>query len=238
MSVKAVLWDYDATLVDSARKNMEVIAAVLRHFDPDIDSHLPRAVLDYDYYQKVNHGYVNWQELYMNEFGVREEDLEEAAALWGPEQLKNGTTPDMFPGMAELLLELDAIPMGICSQNDRENMMHVFRHYGVEGCFDAVIGCTDVTGRAQKPDPEGFLKCIAALEKDGPLSGETIVYVGDHRDDVSFGKNAEKILDIPVFCITFDALGLNGEERFSWDPAPDAYVNSVPELKDVLEKLI
>ena len=32
----AILWDYDGTLVDSSRKNMEVTISIFRKFYPDI----------------------------------------------------------------------------------------------------------------------------------------------------------------------------------------------------------
>ena len=238
--VAAILWDYDSTLVDSVRKNMEVIAAVLSHFDPDIYSHLPRAVTDYEYFLKVNQEYKNWHELYINEFGVREDQLGEAGVLWGPEQMKTDTVPDLFSGMAELLKELDSVPMGICSQNDRKNILSVLEYYGIEGCFDVVLGCTDVTGKAQKPDPEGFLKAAEILKEKGAAPGDDdiYVYIGDHRDDVTFGKNAGKELKVPVFCISFDAQKLNEKEYREWDPPADAYVQNVKELKDVLLNLI
>ena len=127
--IKAILWDYDATLVDSAKKNMEVIVQVLRHFDPEIDDHLPQIAVDYDLYQEANHRYTNWHELYIRELGFREEQLDEAGRLWGPEQALNKRLPDMFPGMAELLTELKDIPMGICSQNEKENIKSVLHHY-------------------------------------------------------------------------------------------------------------
>ena len=40
MRTAAILWDYDDTLIDSARKNMAVAVEVLRHFDSGIDGHL------------------------------------------------------------------------------------------------------------------------------------------------------------------------------------------------------
>ncbi|MBQ9827090.1 MAG: HAD hydrolase-like protein [Lachnospiraceae bacterium] len=106
----------------------------------------------------------------------------------------------------------------------------------MEACFDAVVGCTDVKSHAQKPDPEGFITCVQCL---GAVPGTgQYVYVGDHRDDVLFGKNAEKELGEPVVCICFDALRLNEEEHLGWDPAADFYVQDVKELREVLTELI
>lgn len=35
--INGILFDYDGTLVDSARKNMQVCIEVLKHFDPQIE---------------------------------------------------------------------------------------------------------------------------------------------------------------------------------------------------------
>ena len=37
----AILWDYDGTLVDSSRKNMEVTISIFRKFYPDIAANMP-----------------------------------------------------------------------------------------------------------------------------------------------------------------------------------------------------
>ena len=62
--VIAILWDYDGTLINSAKKNIAVTIEVLRHFDPDIEVHLPAALQSYVAYQEANHHYRNWQTLY------------------------------------------------------------------------------------------------------------------------------------------------------------------------------
>ncbi len=44
MPVGAILWDYDGTLADSSKKNIEVTIEILRRFIPDVDENVPEAL--------------------------------------------------------------------------------------------------------------------------------------------------------------------------------------------------
>jgi HAD superfamily hydrolase (TIGR01549 family) len=234
--VAAILWDYDGTLVDSARKNMKVTIEVLRHFDPDIEDHIPPALQSYDAYQEANHRYRNWRELYTHCYGIPFDKLDEAGRLWAPEQERNKSIPDMFPGLADLLATLKGIPMGICSQNASENIWHTLSYYGVADYFRHVVGFEDVPGNMQKPHSYGFVKCAEALNPENKAG--TYIYIGDHSDDVTFGKNGEAATGHKVICITADYLGLNGELYSSWKTAPNYYVRHTNELKQILVALL
>lgn len=234
--ISGILFDYDGTLVDSARKNMQVCIEVLKHFDPQIEEHLPDALMSYDKYQKANHETQNWKELYVKAYGVDPAHLAEAAALWGPEQEKNERVPDMFEGMIELIRELKPIPLGICSQNNRVQIENTLKHYGVRDCFDGIIGTLEVPITKQKPDAEGFLRCLekmGAKEQDG-----VYIYIGDHSDDVTFGKNAAAVLRCEVVCVAIDHAGLNAERYKKWEIRPDYYAENTKQLKQILDSLI
>ena len=47
MSVSAILWDYDGTIVNSVKKNMAVTVEVLKYFDPQIEQYLPKELTSY-----------------------------------------------------------------------------------------------------------------------------------------------------------------------------------------------
>lgn len=232
----AILWDYDGTLVDSARKNMAVTIEVLRHFDPDIESHLPTALQSYEAYQIANHHYRNWRELYTSCYGIPIDKLDEAGSLWTPEQERSTVIPDMFPELASVLLELKNIPMGICSQNDSGIIRKTLEYYGVSDCFQHVIGYADIPGQMQKPHPYGFCRCAEILNpsnKDG-----TYLYIGDHSDDVAFGKNGAAATGHDVICITTDYLGLNRDTYSSWKTVPEYYVESPKALRNVIHQTL
>lgn len=234
--INGILFDYDGTLVDSARKNMQVCIEVLKHFDPQIEEHLPSALTSYDKYQKANHETQNWKELYVKAYGVDPVHLEEAAGLWGPEQEKNALMPEMFEGMTELIRDLKPIPLGICSQNNRVQIENTLEHYGIRDCFEGIIGTPEVPIAKQKPDAEGFLRCLeemGAKEQDG-----IYVYIGDHSDDVTFAKNAAACLGCEVICVSVDYLGLNIENYKKWENRPDYYAENTKQLKQILDSLV
>ena len=139
-NILGILWDYDGTIIDTASKNILVTIEVLKYFDKDIEKHLPKALQNYNAYQIANHKYKNWKELYMNEFGIKEQDLSTALALWAPSQAKINTIPNMFSGMDKLFKDLSTYKMGICSQNSKEIIINTLKYYNVIQYFITVIG--------------------------------------------------------------------------------------------------
>lgn len=235
-NIIAILWDYDGTLVDSARKNMQVTIEVLHHFDSDIEAHLPLALQSYEAYQDANHRYRNWRELYSKCYGIPSNKLDEAGKLWTPEQQKNKIIPDMFPGLVEVIVELKGIPMGICSQNDSEVIWKNLEYYGVADRFQYIVGYADVPSKMQKPHPYGFINCAEALNPKNKAG--TYLYIGDHCDDVTFGKNGEAATGHKVVCIATDFLGLNRNLYLTWKTKPEYYIESTEELKQVVISLL
>ena len=141
----AILWDYDGTLADTPVKNLAVTKEVLRRLDPALLDPLPEALTSLAAYQRANYACKNWRELYRRAYGVPEDRLDEAGALWGPCQLSDGTLPPLFPGLAPVLRALaEKVPMGICSQNSADNIRAALARHGVGDCFAAVVGHDDV----------------------------------------------------------------------------------------------
>lgn len=234
--ILAVLWDYDGTIVDSARKNMKVTVEILRHFDPDIEAHLPSVLQSYEAYQEANHYYSNWRDLYTDCYGIPSNKLDEAGRLWTPEQQKSEIIPDMFSGLDNVIRELKGIPMGICSQNGANVIWESLKHYGIADFFSYVVGYAEVPGEMQKPHPFGFIKCAEVLNPENKEG--TYLYIGDHSDDVIFGRNGETETGHRVICITVDFLGLNRDQYLSWKAVPEYYTESTQELMQVIKSLI
>lgn len=247
--IKAILWDYDGTLVNSVVKNIAVTVDVLRHFDPDIEKHLPEALTSLEKYQEANYRYKNWRELYARCFSLSPEQTDEAGTLWTPCQIANSTVPPlMAPGLQEVVLRLGGalgIPMGICSQNSSENIRRVLAHFEMDRCFGAVVGHDDIPFSCQKPDPYGYLACLERLGmafNEAEMSGQIFVYIGDHSEDVAFGKNAERQLrqrglDVRVVCIA----AVYGQGQYTdvdgWRLQPDYRAETAEGLLHYLEVL-
>ena len=187
----AILWDYDGTLANTPVKNLAVTKAVLARLDPALLDPLPEALSSLAAYQAANYRWRNWRELYQHALHIPADRLDEAGALWGPCQLADRTLPPLFDGLTEVLPRLAALaPMGICSQNDRENILSALAAHGAADHFDAVVGHADVDFAHQKPDPAAFLACLDHL---GLREGR-FAYIGDHAGDIAFGRNAQAAL--------------------------------------------
>lgn len=238
MPVGAILWDYDGTLADSSKKNIEVTIEILRRFIPDVDENVPEALASRTSYQDAYGKMSDWKELYRTCYGLDDEQVKAASAMWSEAQLSNKTFSDIFSGMPEMLAALAPIPMGVCSQNGAEVIRRSLEHHGILKYFGAVVGYDEVPFDGQKPAPDAFFVCLDRLGIKN--RGCRFIYVGDHSVDVAFGKNAETELKksfpaAEVICVAVHHPGLYADD----DPrfAPDFTANNSEQLFAVLKKL-
>lgn len=231
----AILWDYDGTLADTPQKNLRVAREVLRRLDPDLLRPEPPALRSLEAYLEANYRFKNWRELYVRAYGVPEERLDEAGRLWEPCQAADGTCPPLFSGLGEVLGDLRGIPMGICSQNSAGSIRAALAAHGAADCFGAVIGHEDVPFSRQKPHPAAFLACLEALG----LEEGRFVYVGDHPEDMTFGKAAQAALrDRGLRAEVLCAGALWGSPREpDWTTPPDRIVRTPAELAAWLREI-
>lgn len=238
MPVGAILWDYDGTLADSSKKNIEVTIEILRRFIPDVDENVPEALASRTSYQDAYGKMSDWKELYRTCYGLDDEQVKAAGAMWSEAQLSNKTFSDIFSGMPEMLAALAPIPMGVCSQNGAEVIRRSLEHHSILKYFGAVVGYDEVPFDGQKPAPDAFFVCLDRLGIKN--RGCRFIYVGDHSVDVAFGKNAETELKksfpaAEVICVAVHHPGLYADD----DPrfAPDFTANNSEQLFAVLKKL-
>lgn len=238
MPVGAILWDYDGTLADSSKKNIEVTIEILRRFIPDVDENVPEVLASRTSYQDAYGKMSDWKELYRTCYGLDDEQVKAAGAMWSEAQLSNKTFSDIFSGVPEMLAALAPIPMGVCSQNGAEVIRRSLEHHGILKYFGAVVGYDEVPFDGQKPAPDAFFVCLDRLGIK--KRGCRFIYVGDHSVDVAFGKNAETELKksfpaAEVICVAVHHPGLYADD----DPrfAPDFTANNSEQLFAVLKKL-
>lgn len=238
MPVGAILWDYDGTLADSSKKNIEVTIEILRRFIPDVDENVPEALASRTSYQDAYGKMSDWKELYRTCYGLDDEQVKAAGAMWSEAQLSNKTFSDIFSGMPEMLAALAPIPMGVCSQNGAEVIRRSLEHHGILKYFGAVVGYDEVPFDGQKPAPDAFFVCLDRLGIK--KRGGRFIYVGDHSVDVAFGKNAETELKksfpaAEVICVAVHHPGLYADDDTRF--APDFTANNSEQLFAVLKKL-
>ena len=160
MQVDAVLWDYDGTLVNSVPKNIDITKQILSVVAPRLTGeNLPVHLMTVDAYHLANHKSKNWEDLYLNYYGMTESEMIKAGSLWTEYQLKNSTAVELFSGIKQTVNRL-SVPQGICSQNSADNILQVLIKYNLSKKFEAIIGYDDVPSNAQKPSPVGGITCL------------------------------------------------------------------------------
>jgi HAD superfamily hydrolase (TIGR01509 family) len=160
---KAVLWDLDGVLVDSAPFHFEAWQELFRSLDKGFsDADFRRTFgLRNDAILKDILGELTPAEV--ERLARRKEELYR-------EVVAGKVTP--IPGAIDLLRSLhrSGMKMAIVSSTPRENVSVVLRSLGLEDAFAAVIAEEDAP--RGKPDPQGFLLAAKNL---GVAAGECVV---------------------------------------------------------------
>lgn len=218
MKTDAILWDYDGTIVNSVPKNIEITKQILAKIAPRLTGeNLPVYLTSENEYHYANHASKNWQDLYINYYGLTETETVDAGKLWTEYQLKNTTPVRLFPGLEEIIKNIN-YPQGICSQNSAKNIQQLLEKYNLISYFDAIIGYDDIPENAQKPSPESGIICLKRLFNK--IENKTIIYIGDHEGDVQFARNIERELNKSNKVISV-AVSYSGANIDTWKFQPD-----------------
>lgn len=228
ISPDVILWDYDGTLVDSAKKNITITKEILKVVAPHLkEENLPCYLQNEIAYHEANHKAKNWQELYKNYYGLTEDETKKAGTLWTKYQLENKTPVKFFAGILNVLKKLKNIPHGICSQNSSENICKELEQNGSKNYFRSVIGYDDIKDGEQKPSPVSGIKCLQQIFKK--IENKTIVYIGDHESDVIFARNLSN--ELPKYNNIYSvAVTYSGANISDWKNKPDFIISSPLEI--------
>lgn len=166
--IRAVIWDYDGTLVATRPQDERAVAGWVAG---DV--------------ARVAGAEVFWQ---LEGMPLRQR-LEIAWPGHCPElvSLFDGPEPpEVYPGIVSVVRRLwvQGIPMGVVSSRMRASLERGLRAVGLRDACDVVLGCDSV--RHPKPDPEGLLRAAAALG----ATPDACVFVGDTDTDVLAGRSA------------------------------------------------
>lgn len=158
--LKAIIFDFNGVIVDDEPLHLELFRRVLaeegialtdedyhaKYLGYDDKGCFTAALADYGRADLANPDFI--AELIERKAGYYRDAIKERMLL--------------FPGVIELVKKLAAkYPMAIASGALRGEIEIVLRHGGIRDCFREIIAAEDVT--ACKPDPEGYLKALAAL---------------------------------------------------------------------------
>jgi len=170
--LRAVLFDWDGTIVDSAEASFRCYVRLFESY---------RIPFDRDRFQRTYSP--DWYRTYVA-LGLPKECWDEADARWLG--LYAGEENVLLEGAREALerLQRAGLALGIVTSGNRQRVAREIEGLGMRGLFGAVISAEDVEKR--KPDPEPIVR---GLERLGVPAAEA-AYVGDSPEDVEMARAA------------------------------------------------
>lgn len=173
--MKAVLFDWDGTLIDTTEHVYEANVEVMKSFGlPPLTRERYGAAFS-----------PNWRRMYAT-LGVPEHLVEGAATVW--HGAYKGHDAELLPGAYPALERLVAagIPLGIVTAGDRKVVAEQLRRTGVADLIgSAVYGDDSVE---QKPDPAPLRRGLTALGH--ATTPAEAAYLGDTLDDMRMARAA------------------------------------------------
>jgi HAD superfamily hydrolase (TIGR01509 family) len=170
--LRAVLFDWDGTLVDSAEKTFACYVKVFATYGIAFDHAAFERTYSPDWYRTYE------------EVGLPREHWPEADSRW---LSCYATAPSLLlPGARETLERLDAAGLlqGLVSSGDGSRVRREIEEFGLDRFFAAVVCGGETVCR--KPDPEPLLFALSRLG----VAAEATAYVGDSPEDVAMAKAA------------------------------------------------
>ena len=234
--IKAIIWDYDGTLVDTRHKNLNVTKNIIENIAA-IDASAFPALRSLENYYLANRRTSNWRELYRQEFNLTEDQIDEAGRLWTAYQLNDHTEVVFYEGIEAVIRHLAEFPHGIVSQNSKSSITQNLEKKNLLPFFKYIVGYEEVGLNKQKPAPDGLLNC---LEKLSATSPGYVCYIGDHETDAQCVLAAnrclqEKKVDAKIISIgvCFDP----GTDTSTWKVRPDYEARKVEQILEIVKKI-
>lgn len=221
--MKAVLFDLDGTLIDTAADFIRIIQDMCRDKQCDVvAADLIRT--------QVSEGARAMVKLVYPEL-----DVEDPVFLAHRQRFLDiygddiAVETDLFDGMYPLLeaLESQNIPWGIVTNKPRWLSEALLKALNLtERC--AVLVCPEDVSKT-KPDPEPMYLAAKCIQ----IQPEDCIYVGDHPRDIDAGRHAQMY----TILAAYGYLPLQHKDDLTaWQA--DCIVNTVAELQQVIHQLV
>ncbi|MFC7475006.1 HAD family hydrolase [Dankookia sp. GCM10030260] len=172
---RAVLWDWDNTLVDGW-------AAIAAGLNAAFRAHgLPEWTLE-EVRGRVRR---SLRETFPEMFGAAWEQARDT--FYAEVRARHLAVLTPMPGAAAAIAAVAAagLPQGVISNKQGALLRAEAAHLGWDGCFGCLVGAGDAV--ADKPDPAPFRMALAAL---GLPAGPEVWYVGDTALDMQAARGA------------------------------------------------
>jgi HAD superfamily hydrolase (TIGR01509 family) len=170
--LRAVLFDWDGTLADSAELTYDCYVRTFATFGIPFDRDLYRSTYSPD-----------WMKTYVG-VGLPRESWDEADRCW-LDHYSTGRAP-LLPGAAEALerLRRRGLALGVVTSGERSRVGREIAELGLDGVFATLVGHGDY--RERKPHPEALLLALSRLA----VPPAEAAYVGDSPEDVLMARAA------------------------------------------------
>ena len=221
--MKAVLFDLDGTLIDTAADFVRIIQQMCRDEQ--------RPIVDAEHIRtQVSEGARAMVKLVYPEL-----DVTDPVFLAHRQRFLNTygdnivVDTNLFEGMYPLLEELEAhqIPWGIVTNKPRGLSESLLAELNLSDRCAVLVWPEDVTHT--KPDPEPMYLAAKQLN----LDAKDIIYVGDHPRDIDAGRNAEMY----TILAAYGYLPIESRDDLNaWQA--DAIIQTVTELHQLLKQKI
>jgi len=215
--MRAIIFDWNGTLVDSMAAIRDTEAAICRELGLPFDDEIFKNTFSPN--QRIM-----WRQL-----GVPEDRTGDAARIWA-ETFRQDLMP-LFPGVQAALVRLAAAgcTLGVVSSGDRGEVEPQLTRLGIAALVAVGVYADDTD--ADKPDPRPLL---LALRRAGAVGVEDGLYIGDSLDDmrmasaagvrgiglVSDMASAEELLAVGAFEVANSVV--EWVDRFFRSPEPSA----------------
>jgi phosphoglycolate phosphatase len=220
LTVNAVIFDLDGTLIDSIAIYFRIVEDVLKRLNlPPVSRASIQAAAESENY--------NWA-LVLPE-GLMNRKTEIIDQIW---EITDEIAPALFeknvkliPGADGILRHISAhgLKIGLVTSTRRSHLgikMQPLKSAGIAELFEVIVTSDDI--RQKKPAAEPLIACAQQLQ----VSPDKCAYVGDTRTDMQAGQSAG-MKTIGVLT-GFDALELLQKET------PDAIIDSIGQLMEVI----
>ncbi len=214
--IKAILYDYDGTLMDTASVILDAYDHLADHFNrpraprEQIRDMLRRAMPMPQIFETLFPN-IPYAELFHQNSKYFDKHLSRVA---------------LFEGTLSMLqkIEQQGLKQAIVTGGDK-NVLVVMRERGISDYFSSIVYCDRVD--FGKPNPEGL---ELAMQECDVLPAETVM-VGDSPNDILAGKNARVALTVGVSHGHGSRTDLKAADA-------DYIVDSIAELEELISRLI
>jgi HAD superfamily hydrolase (TIGR01509 family) len=171
VTIRAVLLDWDGTLVDSYHADAQAYLALFKEMG-----------VDWGEEELARHYSPDWYRVY-RAAGIPESRWDEADRLW--RDFYGRHEPDLMRGARRVLSALKPrFELGVVTSGDRSRVHAQVRRFRLTKMFAACVCSEDA--RRRKPNPAPIQLALRRMR----LSPRESVYVGDAPEDIQMARRA------------------------------------------------